>query len=949
VSLDNPLDTDVTVDVSYADVSTGTGDFDHTGDSVTFLAGDNTDKTVTVAITNDDIVELSESFTASLSTATDLGSRSENLTDTGTGTITDNDTATFTINDQTVNESAGTMTLTVSLDNPLDIPVTVDVNYTDASTEAGDFDHAADSVTFAANDTADKTVTVAITNDDIVELSESFTAALSTATTLGSRNVIHTDTGTGTINDNDTATFTIDNQSASEDAGTMTFQVSLSNPVDISVTVDVTYADGASNGTDTADFDHTPGAVTFTAGSTTSQTVVVTINNDDVVEADENFTASLATTTDLGTRSSDLTDTGTGTITNDDLAGVTINKTDVNVSEEGATSENYTVVLTSEPTGIVTISIGHDSSQVTLSTTTLTFDSTNWSTAKPVTVTAIDDTVEEGFHISDITHTASGADYGGVTVADVTANITDNDAPPAAPVQIIDDGDPGFATTGSWQTWGGQGYQDDVRQAYNYGDADVATWTFTGLPAGQQYQVSVTWTAHPNRATNAPYRILGTTEGSTTIPVNQENAPQADAVNFGTNFQNLGTPVTVDSNGTLVVELSDVADGYLNADAVRIETVPLAGPKLEVGLATDVVGADDWAEWQTVTLPHTYGSMVVVATVDYGAGNNIPMVARVDNASGDSFDVRVERTDGGVVPAGVQVHYVVVEEGVYTLADDGIQMEAIRFNSTVTDRRGSWNGQLRTYNNSYTSPVVVGQVMTANDADWSVFWARGSSRGSAPSASTLYVGKHVAEDSDTTRIDEEIGYLVIETGSGSANGYNFQAAVGSDIVRGSSNNSNGYSYSLSGLTAPTTAIVSSAAMDGNDGAWPVLYGSDPLTASALNLIVDEDQIRDSERSHTTEQVAFLVFEPDQTSSQSVSQRSLSGSTQTEPADDSSRTTESSIDTQSANTKNSPDYYSTSKSNRTSKQAWTPAVMTSRADAERVDEALLELLSNRRLF
>ena len=71
------------------------------------------------------------------------------------------------------------MTFTVSLDNPIDIPVTVDVNYTDVSTGAGDFDHTADSVTFATLDTADKTVTVAITDDDVVEATETFTASLS--------------------------------------------------------------------------------------------------------------------------------------------------------------------------------------------------------------------------------------------------------------------------------------------------------------------------------------------------------------------------------------------------------------------------------------------------------------------------------------------------------------------------------------------------------------------------------------------------------------------------------------------------------------------------------------------------------------------------------------------------------------------------------------------------
>ncbi len=327
----------------------------------------------------------------------------------------------------------------------------------------------------------------------------------------------------------------------------------------------------------------------------------------------------------------------------------------------------------------------------------------------------------------------------------------------------------------------------------------------------------------------------------------------------GTNFEHLAE-VTVGPSGTLVVELADDANGYVIADAVRVEATPIAqGPNLEVGVVSD---PGQWQTWQTVTLPEPYASMVVVATVDY-AGSNIPMVARVRNASHDSFEVRVERPDGGSVPHGVGVHYLVVEEGVYTVVEDGIKMEAMRIQSTVTDRKGAWVGQPRSYSNAYTNPVVVGQVMTANDADWSVFWARGGGQGSIPSASTLYVGKHVGEDPDKTRIPEEIGYVVMEANPGTigtVGSYNYQAAVGSDSIRGPDNNANGYSYSLTGLTSPTTAILSAAAMDGGDGGWPVLYGADSLTASTLGLVFDEDQLSDVERSHTTEQVAYLVFE-----------------------------------------------------------------------------------------
>ena len=50
-----------------------------------------------------------------------------------------------------------------------------------------------------------------------------------------------------------------------------------------------------------------------------------------------------------------------------------------------------------------------------------------------------------------------------------------------------------------------------------------------------------------------------------------------------------------------------------------------------------------------------------------------------------------------------------------------------------------------------------------------------------------------------------------------------------------------------------------AAMDGGNGGWAALYGASPVGASYIDLVADEDQANDAERSHTTEQVGYIVF------------------------------------------------------------------------------------------
>jgi hypothetical protein len=280
------------------------------------------------------------------------------------------------------------------------------------------------------------------------------------------------------------------------------------------------------------------------------------------------------------------------------------------------------------------------------------------------------------------------------------------------------------------------------------------------------------------------------------------------------------------------------------------------------------------AGWETVNLDndHDYGqNMVVICTPNYEYHALLtpePLMAHVQNASGSSFQVKlVQAVGGSIQDVSTDVHCMVVEAGIYTLAEHGVKMEAVKFDSTITDGSGSWVGENRSYSNSYTNPVVVGQVMSLNSYDytfgvdlWSAFWCRGSSSKNPPSSTILRVGKHDGEDPRTREL-ETIGYVVMEAGSGSIGSTSYVAGVSSDTIRGVGDKPP-YYYPLDGITSPLTAvaILSQAAMDGGNGSWAILYGNDPITASGISLAVDEDMAIDYERRHTSEQVGYIVFE-----------------------------------------------------------------------------------------
>jgi hypothetical protein len=319
------------------------------------------------------------------------------------------------------------------------------------------------------------------------------------------------------------------------------------------------------------------------------------------------------------------------------------------------------------------------------------------------------------------------------------------------------------------------------------------------------------------------------------------------------------SPATVLAVGTHAVPVTFTPTDNVNyanvSGTVNVRVYPVAD------LVRTTVSNVTNSGWTVVNLGKTYVSPVIVATPIYNSSTLPPVVTRIQNVTPTSFELRLDRADGLSGAVSMKVGVIVVNEGVYTVAQHGVKMEAVKFNSTLTaSGTGAWNAEARAYQNTYTKPVVVGQVMSYNDSRWSAFWSRGSLATSPISPTSLNVGKHVGLDPAKTRNNETIGYIVIESGTGTIEGVRYRAAVGSDIVRGFGNSAAPYKYTLSGLTSVSTAAVSQTGMDGTEGSWAVLSGAPALTTTALKLHVAEDGFSNSLRSHTTEQVAFIVFQ-----------------------------------------------------------------------------------------
>jgi Ca2+-binding RTX toxin-like protein len=671
VTITNPVDVAVTADRATSGV-TATGGTDYTdlasSNVQLFAAGSMSAFTVNVSTTNDNLVEVSETLNLALS---NLAAGSRNVQFAGavatlnrTGTITDNDTATFSINNATVNEAAGTATFTVSLDKALDTAVDIDVSYGGgtATGSGTDYDSATDTVSFAAGSTASKTVTVAITDDNLVELTETFTASLAVAsgTPTGARSVIVTDTGTGTITNDDFAVITIEDVTVNEGDGTLTFVLSTDSPIDIPIDIRVSY-DGAGSATGTSggtggDFDNDADIVTLAANAT-SVMATVAITDDAIAENDETFAASLSTATNIGSRSIDLTDTATGTITDNDAIRVSIAVAPTTVGEESGTALVYTITAASAPTSDVTVAFDVSGTATFTDDYTVsgsaTFNSTSGTAVIPanatsvdVRITPVDDTLTEGTVLNPdesviLTLNDNSVEYNLDPPTSATGNITDDEAiatPSIVNLTAASDNVELIIDAGSYVVRSTAG---PVMEFFRRSISSVTTITINGLDGDDTVSVNFV-----NGNPVPPVNPLITPSGGITINGGAGGIDTVTLDNVGATFTTHTYDYINANDGTITLN-DGATDSTINFTGIE--------PITNDGTAADIIfnlpSTDDDASLEDTGIASD-GMMSLVSNSTTFATTTfvVPTSSLTVNAGGGNDTVTFNSADDALVP-----------------------------------------------------------------------------------------------------------------------------------------------------------------------------------------------------------------------------------------------------------------------------------------------------------
>jgi hypothetical protein len=228
------------------------------------------------------------------------------------------------------------------------------------------------------------------------------------------------------VGDNDAAGVVVSAAAVavSENGSQASFTISLTSQP----TADISIAVASGN---TAEAQVSPATVVFTTANwATPQTVIVTGVDDQVDDGDAVVLIGLAlpVSADAAYAAIDPADVAV-TVADNDARAVLATPATL-VTDESGGSVSLSVSLATKPTATVTVAVASSSTaEAAVSPATLTFTVANWSTAQTVTVTGVDDAVADGPAAFQVTASASGGDYAGVSAAPVVGINQDNDQP----------------------------------------------------------------------------------------------------------------------------------------------------------------------------------------------------------------------------------------------------------------------------------------------------------------------------------------------------------------------------------------------------------------------------------------------------------------------------------------------------------------------------------------
>lgn len=379
----------------------------------------------------------------------------------------------------------------------------------------------------------------------------------------------------------------VSDASATEADAALQFTVSPGQAYGETVTVSYATADGSAVAGE--DYRAVSGTLTFLPGTAGARNVEVPIIADSLAEVDEVLELRLhdARGAPLAAASA------TGTIVDDDQRAITVEPPAIVVREGSGGS--YRVALTSEPSGVVTVTAASASSELSVDPARFSFAPSDWRDAHTVAVAAARDADGVADAPVAIRHTVSGGGYDGV-VAEVQVTIVEADAATLAIESVAAPEDAGML---SFEVTMSVAHGSEVR-------VDYATAGRTAT-AGEDY------TETSGTLTLAAGSTLQAIEVAVLGDALDEPDEQFAVVLSNATVQLAGGGETLAATGT--IEDDDPAPRLSIADESATEGAGDGVMRFQVDL--------DGASGRTVTVSYATADQTAVAEADYTSATGV--------------------------------------------------------------------------------------------------------------------------------------------------------------------------------------------------------------------------------------------------------------------------------------------------------------------------------------
>ncbi len=269
--------------------------------TLSWAAGDAASKTITIPILDDALVESAENFTVALSGP--VGA-SVGTVSTATVTLNDNDIGVvFDAASYVVAEAGGAVTITANRIGPATSAASVGWTTANGSAVAGqDFGTAGNpaqrsgTLSWAAGDSAPKSLSIPIVNDAVAEGNETFTVEFfgpSPGLVLGTPSTTWVNIVDDETPPESTLQFSVNKTTVTETMGTVTLTVTRTGS-GFTFPASVNYSTTPVSALAASDYTTTAGTLTWPAGDSTPRTITVPITGDAIAEPPEQFAVLLA-------------------------------------------------------------------------------------------------------------------------------------------------------------------------------------------------------------------------------------------------------------------------------------------------------------------------------------------------------------------------------------------------------------------------------------------------------------------------------------------------------------------------------------------------------------------------------------------------------------------------------------------------------------------------------